>query len=226
MGLGALIAVIGLIGWHWPSDPPTTEEEEREFEAEYGIPVRTAGSRAVARAGMLLAILLIWIALACLLFSYFFIRLMNVSWPPETIPMPNWIIALSTTLIMLASAGVVYWAIKRIEENDLFKMRVGLGVVFVLGVLALGLQLYDYLQLPFGWQGHAYGSLFYTLGGLAFLVVLGGLLINALINLWALTGRYSARRHVIIGNLGLYWYSAVALWVVTFATLYVIPYIL
>ncbi|HXW00917.1 MAG TPA: cytochrome c oxidase subunit I, partial [Anaerolineae bacterium] len=71
---GVFITIVGIIAWNWPTEAPTTEEEEAAFEREHGIPVRTSGSRAVAQGGMLLAILIIWIALACFLLSYFYIR--------------------------------------------------------------------------------------------------------------------------------------------------------
>lgn len=226
MAAGVLLAIIGLIGWHWPSDPPTTEEEEEQFEQEYGLPVRTGSSRAVARAGMLLFILIIWIALACLIFSYFFIRLVNVNWPLAAAPLPNWIFAMASAVLMLISGGVVYWAVKRIHDNDLPRMRLGLGVVLVLGALALGVQGYDYMQLPFTWQTDAYGSLFWTLGVIVMLITLGGLVINILIHVWGWQGRYTARRCVIIENLAYYWYSAIAAWVLIFGILYLAPYVL
>jgi cytochrome c oxidase subunit I+III len=224
--IGALITMVGVIAWNWPTEAPTTEEEEEAFEREHGIPVRTSGSRAVARGGMLLAILIIWIALACFLFSYFYVRLENEVWPLGNIALPNWPLAIIGVVILLLSGGAVYWALQRIQVGDQRQLQLGLAGAFILAAATLGLQLFDYSQLTFDWQVNAYGSLFYTLGGFAFAVLLGGLIMNGLVLFWAWRGQYTTRRYSTVENVALYWYAMVATWLVTFATLYVSPYLI
>lgn len=226
VGLGVLVTIVGIIGWNWPDPAPITEAEEEAFEQEHGIPVRTGGSRAVTRGGMMLAILIIWIALACFLFGYFYTRLENTTWPMDNLPVPNWPLALLSIVIMLAAAGASYWTLSRIRQGQRRLMQSGLAGVFVLGLIALGVQLYDYSQLTFDWQTNAYGSYFYTLGGFAFVILLGGLIMNGVLLFWSSRGLYTARRHTGVEVVTLYWYSLAALWMVTFATLYGIPYVL
>jgi cytochrome c oxidase subunit I+III len=224
MLIGALITVGGVIAWNWPTEAPITEAEEEAFEKEHGIPVRTSGSRAVARGGMLLAILIIWTALACFLLSYFYIRLEHEVWPLDNIPLPALPLTIVGAVILLLSGGGLYWALRRIQAGDQRQLQLGLVGTFLLAAIALGLQVFDYTQLTFDWQINAYGSLFYTLGGFAFAVLGGGLIMNGLTLFWAWRGQYTARRHSTIENVALYWYAMVATWLVTFATLYLSPY--
>ena len=43
---------------------------------------------------------------------------------------------------------------------------------------------------------------------------------------WAWVGRYSAREHVAVDIGALYWYAAVAFWLVLAGTVYVGPYVI
>ena len=225
-GVGVLIIIGSLIGWHWPQETPTTEAEEKAFEEEHGIGLWTSGSRAVGRSGMMLLILILWIALACFLFSYFFIRLENPIWPIDNISLPALPFAVSSAVILLISGGVVYWAASGIRRGSNRRLAIGLSVAWILAAVALGIQTFDYAQLPFDWHTNAYGSLFYVMGAFAGIVLLGGMLINGLTQLFAWQGKYTARRHVMAENVALYWYSAIGLWFVVFGTLYLSPYLL
>jgi cytochrome c oxidase subunit I+III len=224
--VGGVIVAVSLVAWHWPSAAPTTAEEEEAFEKEHGVPVRTKGSRAVARWGMALTIMNLAIALASFLFSYFYIRIENTAWPPENMPLPNLSLPIAATLVLLLSAGVMAWALRSIQMGNQGRLRAGLAGAFVLGALALGLLIFDYTQLGFDAQINAYGSLFFMLGAFVFLVVLAGLGMNAIVQFWAWRGHYTMGRHVAVSNTTLYWYAMIIFWIITLATLYVSPHVL
>jgi cytochrome c oxidase subunit I+III len=224
-GVGALVMLVAIIAWHWPEASRSVGEEEAAFEREHGTPVNAQGSLAVARWGMALTILIIWIALASFLFSYFFIRLENSVWPPETIAPPDLRLTLISAGLMLASGGAMVWSINGIRAGNQRHLRGGLISVCIAGAGALGIQIFDFTRLGFDWQTHAYGSLFYTVGIFLFLLVLSGLIMNALVLFWAWRGQYTARYHGTIQNAAHYWYSLVVAWLVTLATLYLTPYL-
>jgi cytochrome c oxidase subunit I+III len=224
IAVGALIALIGVIAWNWPTQAPITEEEEAAFEQEHGVPVRTSGSRAVARGGMLLLILILSTALACFLLSYFYIRLENGAWPLDNIPLPALPLALASSVSLILSGGTMYWALSSIRVGRQGRLSLGLLISFILGAAALGIQLFDYSQLTFDWQTNAYGSLFYTLGSFAFLVLLGALIMNGLAQFWTWRGQYTKRRHATLENITLFWGFMIINWLIIFVTLYVVPY--
>jgi cytochrome c oxidase subunit I+III len=225
MGLGALGLLGSLVLWHWPDLPTHTQQEEEEFERTHKISVNAKGSHAVSRLGMWLGVLIIAIALATFLFSYFHIRLENTAWPPEGTAPPETLLPTIAATILLASAGVMRWAVKGIEKGNQRRLQIGLASTFLLGALALGIQIIDFTRLGFRVDFHAYGSLFYILGGFAFVVLFIGLGMNALIQFWAGRGEYNSRSHIGVENTGLYWYAAIVIWLLTFAVLYGVPYL-
>lgn len=221
---GALVMILGLIGWHWPDRIETTERE-LAFEREHQIAVYPNGSPTVARWGMRLFVLLIGIALALFLFSYFYIRLSHAVWPPPEIPLPNVLLPSIATLFLVATGVAMYRARKVIEADQPQQLRIWLAVVFMLGALAAGLLYLDLRQLPFDHSSHAYGSLFYTFGGFLLVITSGGLVLNAFTQWWAWQGRYSARAHPAIEVSTLYWHATVVFWLIAAAVMYGTPYV-
>ncbi|MDX1520229.1 MAG: cytochrome c oxidase subunit I [Anaerolineae bacterium] len=222
---GLLVTIVSVIAWNWPSESPTSTEEEKAFEAEHDIPVRIHGSRAVAQGGIKLTILILAIALSSLIFSYFYIRLENEMWPPNNIPLPEMGLALVSTVLLLLGGGAMHYALTVIRDNKRGPMKMGLAAAFVLAVTGLGIQLFDYSQLPFTWQTHAYGSIFYILGWFAFSMLTAALIMNGVAQFWAWRGFYSARNYVTIENVTLFWTSAIAAWIIIFGLLYGVPYL-
>ncbi len=223
--IGALTTVGGLVGWHWPDRIETTEEE-LEFEREFGIPVHPNGSPIVTRWAMIMMTLILSIALACFVFSYFFIRLQSPEWPQGGIALPNVLFPIISSALLVVSAGVMRWSLRAIGEGKQGQLRAGLAGVFVLGAAALGLMAYDYAQLDYALNTNAYASLMWVVGGFGFAAVLAGLMQNVLIQLWAWRGEYSPREHVGVNVFSLYWYAAVAIWLIVAATLFGAPYLL
>jgi cytochrome c oxidase subunit I+III len=224
--VGVAGLVIAIVGWHWPEKSPVTVEEAAAFSRKHGVAVYANGSRAVSRSAMLLTILLLAIALTSFLFSYFYIRLEHTQWPPPAVARPPALLwpAVSSAILLLSGVAMA-WAHRAIQNDKDDRLKLWLAVAFVLGAAALAVQLYDYSRLPFDWQGHAYGSLFYTLGGFAFLWLLSALLINAFIQYWAWQDRYSAWHRWPIENAALFWFAMIAGWLITFATLYLGPHL-
>jgi cytochrome c oxidase subunit I+III len=223
--IGAVTLIGGLIGWHWPVDKVPTTDAELAFEREHGIPVRPNGSRIVSNWAMNLMILLVAIALSSLLFSYFYIRVENEAWPPVGIPLPSLLWPAISTMIFVISGAAIWWARQGIQRDNQAQLRLGLAGGFALGLVALGILAYDFWQIPFSHEIHAYGSLFYILIGFLFLIVGAALFQNALTQIWTWKGNYSAREYVAIDVGMCYWLATIAFWLIIFATLYISPYV-
>ncbi len=223
IGLG--IMLVGLAAWHWPDKLQSTEEE-LAFEREHGIPVRINGSRIVSDWAMNLFILIVSIAFSCLLFSYFYIRVESSSWPQEGIALPPLFWAAISSLLILLSSGSIWWAGRGITVDNQRQLRLGLGGGFVLGAAALGLLLTDFLRVEFTLSTNAYASLYYTLHGFIFVLVIAGLLQNLYTQVWAWRGRYTAQEHVAIGVTGRWWHATVLFWFITVGVLYLAPYLI
>ena len=225
--LGIVVLVIAIIGWNWPSETPTSDEEERAFEKEHGIPVRTYGSRVVSRSAMMLLILLISIALASFLFTYFYIRVESPVWPQDGIGLPNLLWVGLGTLFMLLNVPILRWVVHKIrDDNDQRSLKLGLFLGFLLEVGVLATLFYDLSLLSFTWQTNAYGSAFYAVAGFMLLLLIGGIGINIFTQFWSWRGIYHKDRYVAIENTALYWTALAVIWLVAIGVIYVSPYLI
>jgi cytochrome c oxidase subunit I+III len=223
IGIGALVIVAAVIAWNWPQEPPMTVEEEEAFEREHGVPVNAGGSVVVAAWGTGIAILFFGIALGSLLLSYFYLRLENPVWPPPGVDVPVLTGALIAAALMVISVVAVQAALRRVRAADQRGFLRGLIMTLVLAVTGAAAQGYDVARMAIGPGGHAYGSVFATLTGFAYVVMTGVLIMLTMVIFWALRGQLDVRRHAVVRNVATLHTAAVVMWLICFGTLYLGP---
>jgi cytochrome c oxidase subunit 3 len=97
-----------------------------------------------------------------------------------------------------------------------------LGATIGLGVLFLGLQLYDYSQLGFGLKDGVFGTLFYVMTGIHMAHVIGGVIFLALVFGQGLRGRLSPMHHDPLAAGAIYWDFVDVVWLCLFTTFYLL----
>jgi heme/copper-type cytochrome/quinol oxidase subunit 3 len=160
---------------------------------------------------------------ACLIASYFFLRGSAVSFYAEGGHYPSLRLPLPMTAILLASSATMWWGERGIKRGEQGRLRIGLAVTFVLGVLFLLLQAREYHNNLLGPTVSAYHSIFYTTTGLHGAHVALGLLMNAYVQLRAWRGHFTMERHLAVQNAGLYWHFVDGVWVVILTAFYLSP---
>jgi cytochrome c oxidase subunit I+III len=223
--IGILVLVVGVVGWNWPNTLPTSQEEEEKFERDIGIPVRPEGSRIVTRSAMWLWLLLLGIALASLMFSYFFLQVESDVWPQDNLPLPSMTWVLIATVLLLLNGYVVRRAVKAVEGDRLGRLRLMLLVGFILETTILALFVYDLSGLPYSWTTNAYGSIFFGLSGFIIFMFLIGLGSNLFTQYWSLRGIYSSKRMTAVENVATYWSMMIPYWLLAISLLYISPYL-
>jgi cytochrome c oxidase subunit I+III len=223
IGAGALILTVAVIAWNWPVEPPMTEEDEAAFEREHHVAVNAGGSVVVASWAMGLGILFVAIAFASLLLSYFYLRLENPVWPPQGFAEPPLGGMLLAAGLVVAGAAAMGGALRRVKAADQAGFIGALVASLALGGGGFVLQFRELVRLDFAWTTHAYGSIFYTLAGFAFVVAAASLIMGASALYWGLRGLYTARRHAAVANIARFQAAAVVVWLIGFATLYLGP---
>ncbi len=184
------------------------------------------GSHATGWWGMVLLIVTEASLFACLLFSYFYLRATVPAWPPVGIDKPDLTLPLPMTAILLLSSVAYWWGERGVRGDRIGQLELGLGISFLLGASFLTLQAIEYSHKTFAPQTNAYGSLFFTITGLHGSHVLVGLIMNAVVQVRTWLGHFTARRHLAIQNVGLYWHFVDAVWLFVFASLYLSPHLL
>jgi cytochrome c oxidase subunit I+III len=219
----AVVLSAAVVCWNRPEPVPVSEAEEEAFEAEHGVPVRTGGSRTLGAWGMALALLVAGTAFATLLLSYFYLRLENETWPPQGVALPGLRLAALSLLALFASSAAMTIALRAIRAGQLERLKAGIGAAIALTVAACAVQLTDFERMGFDAQSHAYGSIFYTLGGFMLVMAVIAVIIDGAVLYQARNDRFTRRRHAPVLNAARFCAALNVVWLVGFATLYLSP---
>ena len=163
---------------------------------------------------------------------YFFDRVVNAHahpgpWPPY-IPGTHtqWerpvFLALVNTLILVTSSFTMHWATVAIKKGNVWGMRAGLALTFLMGLAFLISQLYEYMRAGFATKDGAFPTIFFCLTGLHGVHVFVGLTILLFMTIRAFRGHFSAEHHHGVEIGGIYWHFVDVMWIVVFATVYIL----
>ena len=188
----------------------------------YALPINPAERRNPGWWAMVLIIVTEAMLFAYLLFGYFYLGSMSKTpWPPSGPPELKLVVP--NTIILLMSSGTMWWAESGIRAGSQGRLRIGMLITLLLGAVFLAVQGVEYSRKEFTPQSNAYGSLFFTITGFHGAHVFVGLLFNAVVQLRAWLGHFTAERHLAVSNAAMYWHFVDAVWLVVFASLYVAP---
>ena len=186
------------------------------------LPVNPEDHRAAGWWGMLLVIATEGAFFAYFIFSYFYLASMaHGQW--TTGGAPSLTLVLPNTIVLLASSGTMWWGESGIRKGEQGRLRAGLLITFVLGCIFLTIQGIEYRDKPFTPATDAYASLFFTITGFHGVHVAVGLIMNAVVQVRAWLGHFSAKRHLAVSNVAAYWHFVDGVWVVVFISLYLSP---
>ena len=188
------------------------------------LPTIAYGPRATIWWGVLGLIAIEGTVLAIVGVAYLYLRQNFVAWPPEGTPLPALGAATADLAVLLASLvpmAAIDWLSRR-ERRRL--VAIGLGVMVLFGLASLGLRALQFAAaLGCRWDSHAYGSVVWTLLGMHAAHVLTSTFENALLMAVLLIGPVERKDFVDAHVNAFYWYFIVAIWVPTYALVYLAP---
>jgi cytochrome c oxidase subunit I+III len=215
--------------WHWPS-PKEWDMAWVKAGPEGALPVSTIVSKFHLHPPYYYAMLLLFAIEGAealvLLVSYYYLRAGVESWPPPGTTPPDLLLPTIGLVALLVSAVTAYIADHAAKKGEQMKMRTGLLVTLLLGILYLVVILVYYINLPDTWQINAYTSIFWTLAGFHFLYMLSTEVESLIVTIWAFQGYFNEERHSAEEIDGLNCYFGVAMYIPIYITLYLIPYFL
>ena len=151
----------------------------------------------------------------------------NQPWPPKAfadILDPVGLILIATIILILSSFTCQFavWSIRKGDRRGFIR---NISVTFVLGVIFLLLQVYDYSVL-YG-EGMTlgsgpFGTTYYTLTGFHGAHVFGGVLMLGVILYRGMSGQFSAKHHDAVEAVSLYWHFVDVVWILLFSILYIL----
>lgn len=188
------------------------------------LPVGSFGRRASGWFGVWCVVATEGSIFVYLLFTCFYLASQAVgNWPPGGAPSLQ--LAGPNTVILLLSSAALVWAERSgARRASLGRLLGGLAAAFVLGCIFVGIQLAEWSSRPFSLSSGTYGAIYFTMTGFHLAHVVVGLLMLALLFVWAALGYFSRERHAPLTIGAIYWHFVDAIWLVVFATLYLAPY--
>lgn len=159
---------------------------------------------------------------AYLLFGYYyFAAQFGHAWLPSKLP--EFRLALPNTVILLASSAAAWWGERGVKRNSTLQLAAGLGIALLLGLIFLGIQLFEWRSKDFAPWTSSYGSFYFITTGFHMAHVAAGLLMLLGVLVWGLLGYFDARRHTPVSIAAVYWHFVDAVWLAVFFTYYVTP---
>lgn len=187
-------------------------------------PVGNVKTYAVGWWGMIAGIITEAALFAYLLFGYFYFAIQphGAAWPTE---MPSFKLAGPNTVLLLISSLAVWFGEQGAHQGSRLKQAAGLGAGFILGVIFVVIQIFEWKSKSFTLNSGPYGSLFYTITGFHMAHVVLGLLLLLPLTLWSALGYFGPRRSAPISIGAIYWHFVDAVWLIVFFSLYITPYL-
>lgn len=142
--------------------------------------------------------------------------------PPEGAHELDLPLAAVLTAILVASSFTMQFGVWAIRRGDTGKLRMWTAITLGLGVLFLAGQLYDYSQLGFGIADGVFGTVFYTLTGFHGAHVFGGAVGLTIVLARSMRGQFSAKNHVAVEAVSMYWHFVDVVWIGVFSTIYLL----
>ena len=186
--------------------------------------------------GMLLFITSEVMFFAGLFAAYFNTRASNHPWPPvncgpdapaSCVPFSEILnpfsIILVATIILITSSFTCQLAVWAIRRNDRTGFLRNIGFTFVLGVIFLLLQAYDYSLLfeeGMTLGSGPFGTTYFTLTGFHGAHVFGGVIMLGVVLYRGMSGQFSSRHHDAVEAASLYWHFVDVVWILLFSILY------
>ncbi len=197
LGIGVPLTLIAIIGWAKESIGPINI-----YTKEQGLGIGAMPFLIIAEAFIFIAFLV----------SYWALRLMSDTWPPEGSPHIGYTTPIIMTIILVSSSFTMHIAEHKLEHDDRKGFISFLVVTIILGAIFLGLSASEWSHLlhsGFKTSTNIYGTAFYSITGFhASHVVVGlGMFFCALIP--AIGGSISK---TFVKSASMYWHFVDIIW--------------
>lgn len=158
--------------------------------------------------------------------SYFYLQMMNESWPPQGVQPADLTIPTWNLVILLVSCGTMYLAGRAIDNNRIKSFVLCTFTSVALACLVLVLRWQQIHGFGIRWDEHVYGSLLWTISGFHFLHVVSAAIGTAAIGCFGIWGFFTKERQLGVVVDTLYWNFVAIAWIPFYFVLYWAPRIL
>jgi cytochrome c oxidase subunit 3 len=187
------------------------------------LPPHGTGSASLTWWGTLAFMLIEGTGFALAIAVYLYLMSVAAVWPINA-PHPDLLPGTIVTLLLLVSLVPNYlvgcWATRR----DLFKVKIGLVVMSILGIAPLVVRIFEFPAVNISWDSNAYGSVVWLLLGLHATHIITDLADTLVLAALMFTRHgNNPRRFGDVQDNAMYWNFVVAAWLPIYFSIYWIP---
>jgi cytochrome c oxidase subunit 3 len=153
--------------------------------------------------------------------AYLYLYNQNDNWPLA--PQPGLMWSTIFTVAILLSEIPNIWVKRAAEKNDLKKVRWGLITMSAIGILVLGIRVFEFNTLNVRWDDNAYGSIVWFILGYHTVHLLTDVAETLVMTFAIYWGPVDLRRFPEVEDNQDYWHFVVFFWIVTYVTIYWLP---
>ncbi|MDB5359508.1 MAG: cytochrome c oxidase subunit [Rhodospirillales bacterium] len=160
---------------------------------------------------------------ALLIAVYLYLESLASEWPLGA-PPPDLGPGSVLTAVLIASLVPNYLIARWAEQENLHKVRIGIVIMTVLGIVPVVLRFYEFPALHISWDSNAYGSILWALLGLHLTHLVTDLGDTVVLAILMFT-RHGANKRRLgdIQDNALYWNFVVATWLPIYVCIYWVP---
>jgi len=160
---------------------------------------------------------------AALFAMYFAIRAADYSMWQEHTPELNIPYATTNTIILVLSSVTCQLGVFAAEKGDVFALRRWFTITFVMGLVFVLGQVYEYTNLVkdgITLDGDGYGSMFYLTTGFHGMHVTGGLIAFIVYMIRTTMGKFTPAQATSAIVVSYYWHFVDIVWIALFSMIY------
>lgn len=185
----------------------------------------TADSRSVLWWGNLSMMAIEGAIFAMLIATYLYLRMVNLDWPPSTVPPPD-LLWSSVNLAILLLTFIPALILDRAALHDNVPLcRLALGACIVAGAAFLIIQFRILANIGFKWSDHAYGSVVWTSVGYHILHVISATAETALLFVYSLVRPILKKQRLDFRCTAVYWYFVILMWLPFYFIVFIEPHL-
>ena len=220
------VALVLLAIWHWPKGRENSVEWVKEGPEDALEVSVVAKKHPPVFYGTVLWVVIELVEILGLVASYFYIRSSTHDWPPGDMRFPDLRVPTIATALLLLSVIPTYLGDKYIKKDDSRGLIITLVITALLDSIFVYLMATHLYYLNFSWDKNAYASLYWVLIVTTVAFAVFTFFENLHILALAIKGHYTSERHWGVEVDGLSSYLTVVLWVLTFLTVFISPYLI
>jgi cytochrome c oxidase subunit 3 len=187
------------------------------------LPLHGLGRASVTWWGTMAFMLIEGTGFALVIAVYLYLASLNVTWPIDA-PPPDLFPGTLVTVILVASIVPNYLVSRWAAQQDLSKVRIGMVVMSLFGILPLIVRGFEFPALRVSWDTNAYGSVVWTLLGLHTTHILTDLVDTIVLAALMFTRHgQNLRRFGDVQDNAVYWNFVVLAWLPIYGCIYWVP---